>query len=172
MSGKFHFNHLNAEVRKTMLAEIELDIRENVLTPSKHFTVAGAAGYPALLQRAAAEYDESWLASQLRGAFNKKEIIASGAERDVRRDQHELFAGSEFNRFYVRGICRHAIDNGQTAVRIYRARASQRPRPESEAKIGILVDPNLVLADLRSKVGTSPEFGLPEVNSGLSLELL
>ncbi|HEX3143912.1 MAG TPA: hypothetical protein VHQ64_08070 [Pyrinomonadaceae bacterium] len=98
--------------------------------------------------------------------------VSAGKTKAVPRNAHTLFAQCEFNRFYCRGLCCYAIGNPVNGIRIYRARQSSKPRPQSEAKIGRLLDPNIVLKDLRDHLATDVEFGLPEINSGLSLELV
>lgn len=171
MPGDFDFRNLTAEVRQHMLAEIENDIADCVLVMSKRFTDDGAAKYPPLLRTAATEHNEAWLADQLIGSFNATELSA-GKPKAVRHDAHILFAQNEFNRFYCRAICRHALANPDYSLRIYRARQSKNPRPQSEAKLGSTLDAASVLKDLQDHLATDVEFGMPEINSGLSLELV
>jgi hypothetical protein len=171
MPGNFDFRNLTAEVRQHMLAEINQDIADDVLVKSKRFTEDGAVGYPPLLRSAAVEYNEGWLAERLKGSFNATELSA-GKIKAVRHDAHILFAQNEFNRFYCRAICLYALANPNHNVRIYRARQSKVPRAESEAKLSQTPDAAIVLKDLRDHLGTDVEFGLPEIYSGLSLELV
>lgn len=156
-------------MRQYILREIDWDIAESVLYPSKNFTDAGRIEYPALLRSAATDYNEAWLAERLIGSFNEMEL-SGGKPRKVRRDAHTLFAQSEFNRFYCRGICSYALGNPSNGVRVYRARESSNPRRESELKLGRMVDGATILTDLRAHVGTDVEFA--EIYSGLSLELV
>lgn len=171
MPGDFDFRNLTPDVRECMLREIDQDIADDVLYPSKRFTEAGNLGYPPLLRSAAIDQNEAWLAERLIGSFNEWEVSA-GKSKKVRRDAHTLFAQSEFNRFYCRGICSYVIEHPDNAARIYRARESSKPRPQSEAKIGRMIVADLVLKDLRNRIGTDVEFGMPEINSGLSLEVV
>ncbi len=81
-------------------------------------------------------------------------------------------AEGEFNRFYVRGLCRRAIEDGIQQLIIYRAKAVMTPRPGSEEKIGTSVDSAAILADLRTTIGVEPALGMPPgPNSGLTLKL-
>ena len=81
----------------------------------------------------------------------------------------DVMAG-EFNVFYCRGLCRRAIDEDVPRLEVYRARASSQPRRESEMKLGLRVEPEVILIDLRNTHGTEPTFGLPPgPNTGLSL---
>jgi len=138
---------------------------------AKRFTEAGSLGYPPLLRSAAIDSDEAWLAERLIGSFNAMELSA-GKTKKVPNNAHTLFAQCEFNRFYCRGLCSYALGNPNNGIRIYRARQSSKPRLESEAKLGRMLDAAVVLKDLRNHLATDVEFGLPEINSGLSLELV
>jgi hypothetical protein len=173
MPGDFDFHDLRPEVRALALQEVEADLRDNVLYLSKRFNDVGRRIYPELLKTALQHHDEAWLAEELksRNAFNATEV-AAGSQKAVRRDAHVLFAQSEFNRYYVRALCRLSIESPSHRLRIYRARESAVERPESQVKIGQYVEPEKVLEDLRGHIGASPQFGLPEVNSGLSLEVV
>ena len=171
MPGDFDFRNLTAEVRQHMLAEIDQDIADGVLVTSKRFTDEGAAGYPPLLRSAGSENDEAWLAERLIGSFNATE--SSGSKiKDVPHNAHTLFAQGEFNRFYCRAICLYVLANPDYSIRIYRARQSSKPQPESEARLGQLLDAATVLKDLRTRLATDVEFGPNEISSGLSLELV
>ena len=168
MTGSFLFESLTNEVRDYMRQEVELDIQDSVLYESKNFSAVGKAGYSAVLLEAVQGHDNVWLAQQLLGGFR----ATDDAGKKVRHDAHSFFAGCEFNRFYVRGVCRFALAHTGFAVEIYRARQSSRPRPESEAKIGQQVDPQSVLNDLRQRIGTTPALGMPDINTGLSVRLV
>jgi len=171
MPGDFDFRNLTAEVRQHMVAEIDQDMADGVLVKSKRFTDAGVVGYPPLLRSAATKYDEAWLAERLVGSFNATELSA-GKIKPVPRNAHTLFAQCEFNRFYCRAICLFALANYNYSIRVYRARQSKVPRPQSEAKLGRILDAATVLKDLRDRLATDVEFGPNEINSGLSLELV
>lgn len=84
----------------------------------------------------------------------------------------ETLGEGEFNRYYVRGLCRRAIDEGIAALEVYRAKAVMQPRPDSQRLIGQHVDPAAILADLRITQGVEPALGLPPgPNSGLCLRI-
>ena len=171
MPGDFDFRNLTPEMRECMLREIDQDTADGVLVLSKRFTEAGSVGYPPLLRSAASEHNEAWLAERLIGSFIDMEL-AAGKWKKVASNAHTLFAQCEFNRFYCRADCSYVLANPNYGIRIYRARQSRIPRPESEAKLGRMLDAAVVLKDLRDHLATDVEFGLPEINSGLSLELV
>jgi hypothetical protein len=84
----------------------------------------------------------------------------------------ETLADGEFNVFYVRGVCRRAIHQGIRAVEVYRGRAVMDPRPESQAKVGLLVLAEDLLNDLRVSKGVDSALKIPAgPNSGLTVRL-
>jgi hypothetical protein len=84
----------------------------------------------------------------------------------------ETLAEGEFNRFYARGLCRRAIDEGKPKVQVYRAKQVVNARSESEALLGQSLPADKLLEDLRASVGTDTALGLPPgPNSGLSIRL-
>lgn len=84
----------------------------------------------------------------------------------------EVMSEGEFNRFYCRGLCQRAIKNGIKGLIVYRAKAVAQPRPESEAKIGMVIDPSVLLNDLRTATGLEPALGIPPgPGSGLCVRL-
>jgi hypothetical protein len=83
-----------------------------------------------------------------------------------------MLAEGEFNRFYVRGLCLRAIDEGIDRLVIYRAKAVEEPRPDSNRRIGRSVNPRTLLDDLRRNAGVDTALGIPPgPNSGLSVKL-
>ena len=86
---------------------------------------------------------------------------------------HITLSEGEFNRFYIRAICRYVIDNGGEFVKIYRAKEVANPRSSSEEKIDMLVEASKVLSDLRNNSGVDLALGIPPgPNSGLSVEIV
>lgn len=165
MVSAFEFLDLTSDVRRNMVDEASADIGEGVLYLSKFFNAEGGKRYPRVLMEALSEHHERWLAEQLVGCF-----MLERNGRQVPRDAAVRFAGSEFNRFYIRGVCRAAVADGVSVV-VYRARPSANPRQRSEELIGARFDPADVLHDLRFRIGVEPRLGLPLVHSGLSVRL-
>lgn len=162
-------------VRDEMLAEIDQDIAGGVLYRSKRFTDGGWAAYPELLKAAAISGDASTLTAALAKAeyWRAQEQSTSSKGKvyfkKVPVNAHETFAESEFNRFYLRGLCRAAAGRGIPEIIVYRAKAVSVPRAESEALIGRSLDAPTLLADLRTHTGVDTALGLPPgPNSGLS----
>ena len=42
----------------------------------------------------------------------------------------KTLAEGEFNRFYIRAVCRHVLESGGAEVEIYRAKRVEQPRPD------------------------------------------
>src|SRR6185503_10083976 len=93
-------------------------------------------------------------------------------QKRIPEDAHITLAQGEFNRFYIRGMCLRALEDGAEYLLICRVKQVGNPRPDSDFKIGEQIPPQLLLADLRTNVGIDTAFGLPAgPNSGLSVTL-
>lgn len=174
MPGNFDFRDLHrSSVRTYMVEEAHADIAESVLYYSTRFNSHGMAIYKDLLLDALANHDEVWLEAQLSSQSCFLDLEDSGGgQKKVGSWAAKLFCQCEFNKFYIRGLCRFALENPGVLLRVYRARESSRPRPESDIKIGQYMDPAVTLSDLRSNLGTGPKSGMPDINSGLSVEIV
>jgi hypothetical protein len=174
----FAFADLDPETRRLMLVEIDEDISANKLYLSDRLSAFGRDAYPQLLREAALFFDEHWLAEKLRArnCFNAtySRRNSKGGLTEVRMPVNaaDMLAEGEFNRFYIRALCRRAIKDGIAELIVYRGKPVTSPRPESEAKIGQLVSPQALLADLRENIGVDTSLGLPAgPSSGLTVRL-
>lgn len=166
------------ETRTHMLEEIERDIEDGELYLSQRLNDEGRAEYPDLLKESVTNHDDDWLAAQIRQngllkAMEQKKGRGGVGTTNARVPVNaaETLAQGEFNRFYIRGLCVRASAEGKK-LEVYRARPSSNPRPESEAMIGTMVDPEKLLYDLRINIGVDTVLGLPAgPNSGLSVKL-
>ena len=135
--------NLDARTRQLMREEMEYDAGRNELHISPVLSGQGQRDYPNLL----------------------REAIESGTD--------ETLAESQFNRYYIRALCRRALEDGIEALVIYRAKPVATPRPESEALVETTIDPAALLEDLRAHTGEeTPALGVPAgPNSGISVRL-
>lgn len=170
--------NLDGSTRKHMLAEIDKDISEGTLYISPRLSPQGSADYPGLLRRAAETGDDCSLAAQIRafGRMNsteeRKKPKGGITTAKIPVTAPDTLAEGEFNRFYIRGLCRRAIADGIPAVLVYRAKPVDNPRAESQALIGRQMAVQQLLSDLRQNMGTDTALGLPAgPNSGLSVRL-
>lgn len=173
-----NYKNLDENTRRFMVSEVERDVSAGTLYVSPRLNEEGARQWPALLKEAAQSRDDAWLASTLRD----RHLLRTHEERrkpkggttiaQVPATANETLSEGEFNRFYVRGVCSRAINEGISHVTVYRARHSDNPRPESQAIIGKSFDPGALLNDIRSSTGVEPALGVPPgPNSGLSVAL-
>ncbi|KFF01106.1 hypothetical protein IX39_10950 [Chryseobacterium formosense] len=172
----FTFENLDEETRALMISEINYDIDNQKLYLSKRFNDNGNKLYTKLLLDAAEFGNENTLAISLKdnNCFADKEVrngkngIISAKIPDT---ANITLADSEFNRFYIRALAQRAIASGQKLI-VYRARHSDKPRLDSEDKIGSEILPEDLLKDLRENIGIDTILGLPAgPNSGLSVRL-
>jgi hypothetical protein len=169
---------LDARTREFMIEEIEFDVHNNTLYKSPRLTSNGERDWPDMLRDAAANGSDASLAEQIRRNGRLKDSEERAKPKGgytiakVPVTAPETLAEGEFNRFYIRALCRRAISEGIGQVTVYRAKEVERPRVDSAQKIGTIVDPNRLLQDLRAHTGVDTALGLPQgPNSGLSVRL-
>lgn len=170
-----NFEDLEA-ARKFMLEEIEMDVQSEKIYLSSYLTQSGQGNWSDLLRAAALNGNDDSLAISVRGMFSsriqKRKPKGGYAWAAVPYNANEVLAESEFNRYFCRGLSRHAVDAGIPRLEVYRAKQVAQPRPESVQKIGLLVDPGTILIDLRSSLGVEPALGIPPgPGSGITLRI-
>ena len=155
------FLELDATTRPLMLEELELDMETHGrLYAGKLLTENGLSEYPGLMRLAIAEHDEVWLTARI----NEEERVA-----DQPADAAWRLARTEFNRYYIRGVCRRAERHRCTTVIPYRAYASREKRLDSILLENEPQSAPRILANLRGNaIAGDPESGLGKVNSGMS----
>ncbi len=170
--------NLSARTRQCMLAELELDLAQGKLYLSPRLSEIGRKEYENLLRRALNEGNDATLADGLRAngmlaaLEERRKPDGSIITARVPVTAPETLAEGEFNRFYIRGVCRRAVEDNVSELVIYRAKQVDNPRPDSEAKIRKMVSAKTLLEDLRTHQGIDTALGLPAgPNSGLSVRL-
>lgn len=169
--------NLDGRTRVLMLEELDYDMERNQLHINPYLSGQGVHDFANLLREAMEEGDETHLAE----ALNQKRRIARTAARQrpsggyttvtVPANAAEMIADDAFNRYYIRALCRRALDDGQQLI-VYRAKAAHSPRPRSEELVETTVDPAMLLDDLRQHTGEETEMGIPGgPNSGISVHL-
>jgi hypothetical protein len=172
----FDFQDLDAVTRRHMRAELELDLAQGRVRLGSRLTDAGREAYPGLLAAAIDRGDPEVLATALRegGLLSEFELGRSARgkiyQRRVPVTAATTLAEEDWNRYYMRALCVRAIDDCVSALEVYRAKPVTRPRPESQARVGYLIQPKRLLEDLRDHVDGPTERGLPAgPNSGVSV---
>lgn len=170
--------NLDPHTRRFMLDELELDVARGTLYISPRLSECGLREYETLLRAAIERGDDESLANSLRaggrmrGTEERRKPKGGSTIVRVPVTAPDTLAEGEFNRFYARGLCRRAVEDGIHKLVIYRAKEVANPRVESQAMIGTTIDAEVLLEDLRTHSGVEPAFGLPPgPNSGLSVRL-
>lgn len=169
--------HLDDRTRKLMMDEMDGDHVAGRLYLSPRLNPEGRANYGALLKQAAQAHDDVWLAGTLRNGYmasHETRRTPSGATTTAKVPftAPDTLAEGEFNRFYIRALCLRALADGVPHLVVYRAKQVEQPRTESQIRIGQSVDPQALLADLRTNTRVDTVLGLPPgPNSGLSVRL-
>jgi len=170
------YDSLDANVRQSMIHELDLDKGDNRLYISPRLTEGGAKEWPELLRDAFSEYDDDWLSAQIRSRGLMRDTEQRRTPKGnfttarVPHTAPDTLAEGEFNRFYARGLCAVVLATGGTEVEVYRGKEVQNPRPESQAMVGRWLPAQQLLEDLRVSQGVEPALGLPPgPNSGLTI---
>lgn len=134
---------LDQTTRDEMVREVDDDAASGRLYLSDRLSRVGRSAYPALLRDAVAHHDEGWLTVQLSqsGVMNTHELVVRRGRMVSARIPHDAtttLAEGEFNRFYLRGLCRRALAEGGRMIEVYRAKPVREPRPQSVALIPFL----------------------------------
>jgi hypothetical protein len=173
-----NYLNLDEQTRALMRDEISRDVAQGTLFISTRLSAGAADQWTDLLQQAASAGDDDSLARLLEAdgrlnQFEQRRKPTGGMTTvKVPSTAGATLAEGEFNRFYIRALCRRAIDSGIPELIVYRAKGVTSPRPESERKIGSGIAPKQLLEDLRANPGVDTALGLPAgPNSGLSVRL-
>jgi len=167
---------LDGATRPHMLAELDRDEGPpDRVYVSSRLSGRGQAEYRGLLREALARGTTGSfeLALSTPGVLNDRERrVREGTPylAAMPSNAAQVMAEGQFNRYYIRGLCLRVLDEGGGEVQVYRARPSLKPRPESQRMIGRLLDPALLLDDLRLHLRDEPTL-LPFVNSGLTVRV-
>lgn len=174
----FTFLDLNQDTRKFMVEELDLDLKNGTLYISERLSMKGKEIYVDLFRKAMLEGDAQSLAEALRRlecfnpTFLRRKPTGGFSEVKMPGNAPETLAEGEFNRFYIRAICKRSLAEA-AACEVYRAKEVSAPRMESVQKIGKQIDPNQLLEDLRTHPGVDTALGLPSgPNSGLSIKIV
>ncbi len=174
----FFLENLDATTRKFMLQELTQDIAKSDLYISNRLTPLGLKKYPGELQKAIERGDVASLTKDLKRkgylktTEERKSKSGETIKAKVPSNAAIILAEGEFNRYYIRGVCLRAIDEGVKDLEVYRAKFVNDPRPQSQRVVGMKVDPKTVLDLLRKNKTVDSVLGLsPGPNSGLSVRL-
>ena len=173
------YENLDESTRSFMLSEVDSDLSSQKLYMSPRLNELGEQNYVSLLKEAIEHHDDVWLAQQLRSrgymkeSEQRKKRGGGFTTARVPVTAHETLGEGEFNRFYIRGLCIRAIEEGMDQVEVYRGKSVNQPRPESKAMLGKKLSAEALLRDLRESIGIDTVLGLPPgPNSGLTVRMV
>jgi hypothetical protein len=170
------YEELDDTTRSLMLEELAADAANKTMQFSKWLTEAGRNHWPGLLRRAMTEGDDTTLARDLRwyGYLESHQILHRNDRPYRSRVPYtaaDTLAECEFNHYYCRAICRRSLDGDNGMVEVYRSKPVRMPRPRSRQIIGMRINAQRLLDDLRAHPGgIDAALGVPAgPNSGLSV---
>ena len=171
------YENLDPTTRRYALTELENDLTNGTYHASERLRPEAVAEYQRLLQEAIRYYDDRWLEERASDLIVESESrrTRSGGTTTAKVPQMaaRLLAEGDFNRYYMRGVARRAIDESRQILEVYRARLSIEPRPESAQVEGSRVAASEVLDHLRGPPSENPAVApLGRTNSGLSVRLV
>src|SRR6266545_4981251 len=157
-----YFENLDDRTRQLMLDELEYDLDHNQLHISPFLSGQGQRDYVNLIREAIQSGTDESLAQNLKAhrrinrTLPRRQPKGGFSIAATPENADEVLAESEFNRYYIRGLARRAIEDGVQELVVYRAKPVRNPRPESEARVETTVSPQELLEDLRAHPGDEP----------------
>ncbi len=170
--------NIDSRTRELMLDEFNYDLSKDALYISNRLNTPGKMQYKTILKKALANGNDTEFATELSAGFlneyEQRHTPSGGlTNAKVPTNANEMLAEGEFNRYYIRALCRRVIEDKCGVLQVYRAKNVHHPRPDSKRKIGELVNPARLLQDLRSNIGVDTALGIPAgPNSGLSVRIV
>lgn len=171
------YENLDPNTRAHSLAELERDVADGTFIVPDRLRPGTGDQYRALLRDAIRYYDDLWLEERIAPLLVSFEMrhTPSGGETTARLPENaaRLLAEADFNRYYMRGVCLRAIEEGRQVVEVYRARFSAEPRTTSSELEGKRLDARELLEELRAVTpATLPSATLARPGSGMSVRLV
>ncbi|TVK94413.1 hypothetical protein AYJ01_07475 [Shewanella algae] len=171
------YENLDPTTRNYMLNEVNLDLEQGRVYRSQHLKAGFEDAWDDALIEAVTTHDDTWLEHQveaqqmLRDTYQRRTPSGGMTVARVPVNAAQTLAEGEFNRYYCRGLCARAIEEGRQ-VEVYRGKVVQNPRSASVAMIGRIYNPREILEDLRANP-LDTALGLPPgPNSGLTIKLV
>jgi len=132
----FNFEELDETTRQYMLSEFRAEEGSGHAYRSARLSPSGLAAFPAAMEDAIKHGNEETLTQALSqpSYWNPTETyVRSGITRERRVNPAkaaEFLARTEFNTWYVRGLARRLMEEGEEYCQVYRAAPAWEPRGE------------------------------------------
>lgn len=173
----YNYRNLTQRVRRYMTEEVRYDIDRKSLHLSEKLNAKGKDNYANLLLSAVENDSDAKFANDLEKYISDFYAAKSkglfGRSHAKQPSAAQTLAETEFNRYYIRALCRLAIELGSCKLQIYRAKESSVRTSETERLVGQIVNPILILRNLRENKEPDAALGLASgTPAGLSVELV
>jgi hypothetical protein len=153
-----HYDELDQETRRWMLVEFR-DEEARGLYRSLSLSPEGRRRFPEVMEKALTGGSEESLAQ----ALAPKEMWAEyepsplgGVRRTEPFRAARALAHQEFNTWYVRGLCRRLMEEGETLVQVYRAGDDDVPGDECTAYENMVLEVRFLYNGHRAKYWPRP----------------
>lgn len=165
-----NFEELDETTRKYMLQEFQAEEKSGNPYRSDTMTAEGLSNVVQIVEKALTEGNEITLARDLARPSYWKPTTTSHRGNTVyqRKINPEtaasVFALGEFNTWYVRGLAKKLMEEGQTLCEIYRAESAAQPRCECSVYEGKPIELSKIYAGHRVKyhpVKNNSAFSIP-----------
>jgi len=142
------FPSLDKVTRSFMIEEFEIRQQELPTLLSSFLSDEGRQKYPTLVKEAFETFDAEWLLKELQPFLlspddTSKSSLASFYKRI------QMFVESEFNRYYISGICRIALNEHITEVVVCSIKPLKKNDQISREKRGTKIVVDTLLNELR-----------------------
>lgn len=171
-------DNLDEKTRHLMDEEFRIDQENKKLYFSPRLTEKGEQKYQNLLENAILYGNDVTLAKELKVEdaikVKEKRILPVGGVfmAKVPENANETLAEGEFNRYYIRAMCRQAIDTGIKKLQIYNANPERITPMKFNQLIGKNLDPRELLEDLRNHSYVNGTSGIPVPETGLTVRFV
>lgn len=141
----FTFEELDDNTRRYMLQEFRAEQASTEPPPFRpaNLSPAGEAIFVEVMERAILHGDEESLLRELANPayWIETEVYTTKTGKTATRrydaaDRARRFAITDFNTWYIRGLCRRLMDEGVESCEVYRAAPAYQPRSECRALEG------------------------------------
>lgn len=174
----FEFDNLDITTRNHMVEELEIDLERGDLYLPHRVKQEEHDAYINMLRSSLTIDSPETFANdiQLGNILNSHENRRSKTGKiflvRVPRTAKQTLSEGEFNRYYIRAICKRALEEGIDELESYRAKSVGSPRASSTRLVGTTINSKTLLEDLRSNIGIDTALGVPAgPNSGLSVRI-
>lgn len=172
------YEKLDTTVRRYMDEEFRNDEQRNRLYFSPRVNEESRETYSQILERALAYGDDNSLAVELKekSVMKQKERrmnpLGGILEVNMPINAPNELAEGEFQRYYLRALCVKAINEGINRLKIVSEKPIETLPDDQKAKVGKIINPKDLLADLRENSYVNSRFGIPDPKAGLTVEFL